>query len=538
MLAMVVDLGGAVAVASIQLLRNVGKFDSVNAGAQLPFSKLTLIYAENGRGKTTLAATLRSLSDGNPIHITERKRVTAKHPPHVVVGGDGSTKHVFQNGVWTATLPEIVIFDDAFVAQNVCSGIDIEPGHRQNLHELILGAQGVALNAAVQTEVAHIEEHNKQLRNLEAAIPAAAREGLSVDQFCALKTSPLLPEAIKEAERNLSAAQSAEAVRTEKTFDPVILPSFNIDAINQLLKRNLPDLEAAAAARVQEHFATLGDGGERWVAEGMQRLSPPSPYTGQACPFCAQNLPKSQLIKHYQVYFGENYVGLHADVDNLIRETRTAHGGDVQAAFERDVRVWSQRRQFWKDFTAVPEMAIDTAAISPAWKVARDAVLQQLQAKQSAPLESSALTPETMKAITTFENECGILVEMNASLAPVNESIAVVKETAATANVATLAADLARLKATEARHSATIAPLCKEYLAEKAEKKKTEGLRDKARAALDRYRTSVFPSYEAAINEYLRKFGAGFRLGAVTSVNNRGGSSCTYNVIIDSVPVP
>lgn len=525
-------------VERIQLVQNVGKFDSVSAGAQLPFSKLTLVFAENGRGKTTLAAILRSLSDGNPIHITERKRVTSRHPPHVVVGVAGGATHIFQNGAWTAPLPDVVIFDDAFVAQNVCSGIDIEAGHRQNLHELILGAQGVALNAVVQAQVAQVEEHNKQLRNLEAAIPAAARGAFSVDQFCALRTSSTLAEAIKEAERNLSAAQSSEAVRKEKDFDPVVLPSFDIDAINQLLKRNLPNLEATAAARVKEHFAALGDGGERWVADGMRRIPPASKYTGQACPFCAQNLTNSQLIKHYQAYFSENYSSLIVDIDAMIRESRTAHAGDVLAAFERDVRLWEQRRQFWKEFTAVPEIAIDTAAIARAWKVARDAVLEQLQQKKSAPLQASALTPETVKAVKAYETERATVATASASLAPVNEKIAIVKEKAATANVATLTSDLARLKATEARHSAKIAPLCQEYLDEKAEKKKTEGLRDKARAALESYRTTVFPAYETAINEYLRRFGAGFRLGAVTSVNSRGGSSCTYNVIIDSVAVP
>ena len=365
----------------------------------------------NGRGKTTLAAILRSLSDGNPVHITERKRVTARHPPHVVVGVAGLPPHVFQNGTWTATLPDLVIFDDAFVAQNVCSGIDIEPGHRQNLHELILGARGVALNAAVQEQVAQVEEHNKQLRNLEAAIPAAARGALSVDQFCALKTSPKLAEAIKEAERNLSAAQSSEAVRKEKDFDPVVLPSFDIDAINQLLKRNLPDLEATAAARVKEHFAALGDGGERWVADGMRRLPPASKYTGQACPFCAQNLSNSQLIKHYQAYFSESYSSLNADIDTAIKETRTAHAGDVPAAFERDVRLWEQRRQFWKDFTGVPEIAIDTAAIARAWKVARDAVLEQLQQKKSAPLKASALTPATVKAIKAYDAQRATVIQ-------------------------------------------------------------------------------------------------------------------------------
>src|SRR5205807_6463707 len=35
----------------------------------------------------------------------------------------------------------------------------------------------------------------------------------------------------------------------------------------------------------------------------------------------------------------------------------------------------------------------------------------------------------------------------------------------------------------------------------------------------------------------LQKFNAGFRLGSVTSVNTRQGSSCTYNVVINDVPV-
>lgn len=55
------------------LLRNVGQFYSVNADAQLVMTKLSLAYAENGRGKTTLAAILRSLNTGEPTLINERK---------------------------------------------------------------------------------------------------------------------------------------------------------------------------------------------------------------------------------------------------------------------------------------------------------------------------------------------------------------------------------------------------------------------------------------------------------------------------------
>ena len=40
-----------------------------------------------------------------------------------------------------------------------------------------------------------------------------------------------------------------------------------------------------------------------------------------------------------------------------------------------------------------------------------------------------------------------------------------------------------------------------------------------------------------AVNPYLQRFNAGFRLEAVASVNNRGGSSASYNVLINNVSV-
>ncbi len=351
----------------IQYLRSVGKFDSVTP-AQLPFSKLTLLYAENSRGKTTLASILRSLSNGNPTPILERRRLAATQPPQIVIKTSATAPLVFQNGAWSSTLPELAIFDDAFVAQNVCSGIDIETAHRQNLHELILGAQGVALNAALQTHITKIEEHNRELHAREDAIPSASHGAIFVDAFCALNPNPKIAEVIQQAERNLAAAQSADAVRKERLFDPIALPVFDTTAIDVLLKRDLPDLDTKAAAQVQAHFATLGDGAEAWVGEGMHRISHAD--GNESCPFCAQSLRPSRVIDHYRAYFSKSYVTLKSDIAQQISAIQSAHGGDIPAAFERAVRVMEQSRQFWKDFTAVPDVSIDTAAIARAWKAA------------------------------------------------------------------------------------------------------------------------------------------------------------------------
>src|ERR1039458_6985726 len=97
---------------SFHFLRSVGCFDAVAAAANIPLGRLTLIYAENGRGKTTLAAILRSLATGNAIPIVERRRLAAQHPPHVVINcAGGPPPAMVPNGAWDRTFPNTGIFD-------------------------------------------------------------------------------------------------------------------------------------------------------------------------------------------------------------------------------------------------------------------------------------------------------------------------------------------------------------------------------------------------------------------------------------------
>lgn len=523
----------------LQLLRNIGKFDSVNAGARLPFALLTLMYAENGRGKTTLAAVFRSLRTGAADQILDRHRLGAANPPHIVVSttGGGPTC-VFQNGAWTNTLPEIVVFDDLFVAENVCSGIEIEPGHRQNLHELILGSQGVALNAAVQAHVASIEAHNGRLRPLANAIPAASRGPYEVDEYCALQPVPNIAELVVEAERNLAAAKEAAPIQQQADFTAYELPSFDSAAIEAILQRDLPNLDAAASAQVQAHLAKLGPDAEGWVDMGMTLIPEASAgHDEEICPFCAQGLEGSVLIDHYRAYFADAYDRLKRDIDTALGEVTRTHGGDVPASFERAVRFASQGVDFWRRFMDVPQLEIDTARIAREWKAARDGVVEILQAKQAAPLDRRTIAGALKQALQAYEQTRQQVAAIFDALVALNPQIAIVKQQAAGANVATLTADLARLKAIAERFTAAVNAACQAYSAEAAAKAVTQGALTAARDALDQYRINVFPAYEAAINVYLGRFGAGFRLGRVASVNNRAGSSVNYSVIINNTPV-
>jgi hypothetical protein len=329
-----------------RLLRNIGQFDNV-AATNHALQRLTLLYAENGRGKTTLSALFRSLAQNRPDLILERHRLAAAHPPEVIIDCVGGPQPaMFQNGAWNRHLPNLTVFDDVFVDENVCSGLSVDAEHRQNLHELIIGAQGVALNQQLQAFVTRIEAHNTELRARAAAVPPASMGSMTIDAFCALQPRPTIDADIQEAERALQAAREQTPIREARPFEAITLPAFDIAAIEQVLALDLQSLDTAAVARVQEHLSQMPAGSEAWVADGMRRI----PTGGKECPFCAQDMTASPVLTHYRTFFGEEYRNLKESIGRLARGIDETHSDNGPISFERALRLASERRMFWARF--------------------------------------------------------------------------------------------------------------------------------------------------------------------------------------------
>ncbi len=440
--------------------------------------------------------------------------------------------------MWDQTLPNIIIFDDLFVDQNVYSGLTVEAEHRQRLHELIIGSQGIALNQRLQQLVDRVEAHNTALRTKAAAIPSNERGNMSVDDFCALPMQENIDNAIQAAERRLAAAREHDPIRNTSAFNTLHLPGFDITAIGELLGRDLPTLDAAAAERVRAHLSTLGQGAETWVSEGMERLHDlPEGQETIVCPFCAQDIQNSPVLQHYRSYFSQEYANLKTAVSTEQSRVNRTHGGAIPATFERAIRISGEQYHFWKQFCDVPDIHVDTAAIIGEWASARESVAAALEAKQAAPLDRIILSTDAIEAINKYEASRQTVHSLNEELQAANTRIQQVKQQAATSNIETISAEVDQLKAIKARHTTTTAALCADYLEEKEAKAATEEERDRARSTLDQHRTGAFPFCQSAVNIYLNRFGAGFTLGNVSSANTRGGSTCTYNVVINNTPV-
>jgi wobble nucleotide-excising tRNase len=432
-----------------------------------------------------------------------------------------------------------MLFEDVFLDENIDSGLVVGAGHRQNLHELILGAQGVALTRQLDTLRQRIEAHNAALRTKAAVIPDGIRGGLTVDQFCALPARSDIEEAIVQARRALAAGREQDQIDAAHAFDSLSLPEIDEAALDELLARDLPSLDAAAAARVEEHFSMLGRQSERWVAHGMALLEATErDHDSDACPFCLQGIGASPIIDAYRAYFSSAYATHVQQIADAATAFRRNHGGEVFAAFERGVRVASERRQFWSAYCDVADLELDTAAIIRSWRDAADAIGSVLASKEATPLQPIALPAAAKQAIADYGSQRELVAQRSAELQEANAAVQLVKEQAASANPQALEADLSRLLAVEARHTAPIDAHCTAYLDEKSAKAITEAARTQARTDLDAYRANAFPGYETTINLYLSRFNAGFRLDRFTPADTRGGPSCTYNVVINNTPVP
>lgn len=105
----------------IEEIRGIGLLHQAN-GKPHKFQKATLIYANNGRGKSTVAAVLRSVATGDPSTIIERKTIDGTVAEKVTLQFDSGHKVTFAASTWSEARPELIVFDADFVERNVHSG--------------------------------------------------------------------------------------------------------------------------------------------------------------------------------------------------------------------------------------------------------------------------------------------------------------------------------------------------------------------------------------------------------------------------------
>lgn len=177
-------------------IQNIGRFIDYNVkpenGWNGSFSKVNIIYAPNGFGKTTLATILKSLAQNEPQLIEFKESFNSQSQPYISIKVKGVPGVIeFKDNKWSRSLPNLEIFDIHFIEDYLFVGSILSKKHKTNLFKLLLNEEGLKLRSeckALITKKINSENRLKKqkTKNEEAKITSIGLEKLNSDLSTAL----------------------------------------------------------------------------------------------------------------------------------------------------------------------------------------------------------------------------------------------------------------------------------------------------------------------------------------------------------------
>jgi wobble nucleotide-excising tRNase len=513
-------------------IRNVGKFRNCAASGDVEFRKLTLIYAENGRGKTTLSAVLRSLESGDPLFIAERRTVDGSGNPQVDVLTSGG-RLTFASNSWTAKYENLAVFDSTYVAENVYSGDFVEHDHKKRLYHVSIGKKGVELAKKVADLDNNSRELAGKLKESAKTLSGNVPDGMTLEQFLALVKDDDIDNKIASKNKSIEALADAQAIKRRNAFTKLVAPALP-NGLPEMLAKVLDGVSKDAETKIHQHIANhkMGAPGQSWISQGL-------PYAlNDACPFCGQNVSDNDLLGAYRTYFGRAYNDFKVELETLEAAFSAVFSEKNIAALKTTLIQNQANVEFWRKYGAVslPDLPFDGSIflVIPAIIAKIGPLIRQ---KVSSPMDAIAFSPEAGEAADALIALQGVISEYNNAVDTANAIVVAVKKDAQTGNPAALRMELAHFEAQKARYSDALSPLCTNHLDLQQEKVDIEGQKITAKKQLDEYTEAVLRTYEEGINKLLDRFGAGFRITGTKQQYLGGSPSSTFMLSINGVPV-
>jgi wobble nucleotide-excising tRNase len=518
-------------IKKIVAIRNVGRLEKCNAQGDLTFRKLTLIFAENGRGKTTLTDVFRSLSTGNAEYILGRKTLGSAFPPSALVLIDDNKAVTFKDGAWDGAGPRLSIYDSTFIHENVYAGDHIDHEHKKNLYRVIVGEAGVSLARKVDEYDGRIRDANKEVTAKAAVVRASLPAGLKLETFLALQADPDVTTKIATKQAEIAALDKAEEIKDKTSIASVALAHFPAN-FETLLAKVLENVSKDAETAVKKHLATHAKpGGEEWVAQGLHYAN------GKDCPFCGQPTEGVDLIADYQKYFSQSYAAFKKELAALQQCIENALGETALLGLQKTLSDNAALVSFWSQFVEVDLPELTFTELQTVVGNLRTVALARLKTKLASPLDPVTADEAFGKALTDFQAAATRVQDYASAVTAANVSITAKKKETEGGNLTRGKSDLGELQAVQKRYGPSVDAACSAYSGAVDAKTALDDKKAAAKTNLDSYSGTVVAQYEKRINKLLQMFGAGFRIGETKTRYVGGNVSSTFHIVINNVPV-
>ncbi|MFJ2508577.1 AAA family ATPase [Arthrobacter citreus] len=493
----------------IQDIRGIGLFHETS-GSKYKLEKLALIYAGNGRGKSTLASILTSVSTGDSQALEERKTIDGTTEPAIKLQFDSGHKVEFESGAWSETRPEVKIFDTTFIEQNVHSGGQVSADHRKNLLDFAIGDRAVTLRLAEETAVTDQKVATASVQSINRDLSAFSGD-LQIPVFRSLTLDKDADVQLESLQKRQVDAQRAGSITSLNVPGSIPVPDVDIEAIFGVLGKTLDNIHDEAATQVEDHVARLGD------PEAVDWLNQGQIFDDEIhCPYCGQSTDGISLIKMYRTHFNEAY----GTLKELVAATRSAITQQLSLSILENIiehrEQVNEKLIVWSEYIATEKLPTDLDGLAEAsLKNLSDLLEGLIKQKISAPAEAIGTPDQNAEAIRLLQQFRGIYIDQNAIIAKYVSEIEAFKRNLQNEDPAEISRAITRIQLSKVRHSVQVKALFAQLSTAENGLKKAEEDKREAREQLSALMSTTLTQYSQDINRHLANLGASFQISAI-----------------------
>lgn len=512
-------------------IQGIGLLHEAN-GKPHSCGKTTLIYADNGRGKSTLATVFRSVSTNDASLIGACKTIDGTLPPKVILQFGNGHKVIFEKGAWSEQRPELFVFDADFIGRNVHSGGTVNTDHRKHLLEFALGEAAVAARANVEKSTAEAKAAAEKVQSIQEQL-SGHHPSLPLAQFEKLQPISEIDIKLVELQKRLIAANNVAAIQAKPVPQMIAEPIFDLDDLFAGLALSLNNVHADAESVVKQHIAKLGGkGAENWLSQGRQFGN------ASSCPFCDQDISSNDLVKAYQTHFNAAYADLKTKVAALQTKVEIAAAASIVDGFAKSVKVVAAQAESWSEHVPTQPIVFDVPAAESALTVFRDFVADLAHRKKVAPPEPVGSPEDKAKAVRLWDQFLAHIRAANSTIQAATGLISGYKAQLSIDNTALLQQQMKQLEATKRRYDPVVIGLFTQFATARIGAEEAEKTKKTAREHLDALMMATLGKYQKTINDLLFKFGASFSIQGL-SANFRGNAPRSeYGLLLRGKEIP
>lgn len=509
------------------VIRNVGVLRAFDTPGSPKLSQLTLFYAGNGRGKSTLTAVLRAARDGCSNTVLARQSLGngGAAPDITLISDAGNIR--FDSGKWKTKSAPIEVFDTTFIADNIYAGELTELAHDRGLFSVIIGKDGVRL-------ATHLERFNEinrktaaELKAAEAALAEDKPTDIGLDEFFALAPNPDYDKRLEDAERAVKAVQQADKIAALKQLEELPVPALPA-GMATVLASTVADIDTSARDRLLEHFARfhLDKKAEEWIGYGLDHIHDDS------CPFCGrEDVDEAGMVTLYGQIFGDTYKGHLSTVRELGGEVEAFLGEDTRTGLTAKIEANAEAARKWGEYARLDKALPDMAGLGPLIAEAHKGAKVLCDKKRASPLDKLEAEAELAEIGAKLTAAADLIKAYNEAVVATNAATAKVSAAAPT-TLEAAQSTRDNIKKRIARHDAGVQKRVDAYFRAKKRDGRARKTRTLIQKKLKEANETSAAQYHSRVNHYLGRFGASFTISKITNSMQGNSGQVDYGLLI------